>query len=37
VAQGLHRSYNDCLKEEEEDKLQNAATIAQSALLNIQQ
>jgi hypothetical protein len=28
VAQGLHRSYSDCLKEKRQ-KLQNAATIAQ--------
>ena len=28
-------SYNDCFKEE--DKLQNAATIVQSALLHVQQ
>jgi len=35
VAQGLHGSYNDCLKED--DKLQNAATIAQTALLHRQQ
>ena len=32
IYQGLHRSYNDCF-----NKLQNAATIAQSSLSHIQQ